>query len=226
MKILVNSYPRSGSTMFSNAILSSCRDQIPQESIEFPMPYYDTWITWKHENILLLGDFGKDTFITTIIRDPIDAISANVDRWVSGFTGNIVNGNPVFNKLIINSDSSLNDRDIELIYHQIEVYKSYIVSTDKNLENIYPFLYNQIKKAPVECVKNILEIAGFSVDKINESIIKKITQNEPTIKTDKYPEIVKFLKENSKEVVELYSSLQAKIIEKQKTYPTLMDMAM
>ena len=210
-KILINSYPRSGSTTFLNAIRASVARMIPPYTRIFF--HEDSWVCKAHIPIIFSGIYPKDTDIYTIIRNPLDAIVSNVYRWSNGYTGNVVNGNVVVNQNQVNSESELNHTLTSLIDHQIELYISYMSLYMDNHERIKSFTYEATQNRISEC----LDIVLSDIETIDyESGLQQVKNPpEPTsTKTDIYYAIKEYIENspNLGKALDLYKIAKTKTI--------------
>lgn len=183
MKILLNAYPRSGSTTFTDSLRKSVRDTRPGNYTE--LAEGNDWIIYKHEPFIHFGFYGDDVVQATILRDPIDAIASNVERWFKGFTGNVIQGVRIVNNglNIIDSIDVLDDQKLGFINHQIEIYQSYLKCLEKNIDNVTCFTYSQTRNQTDICIKNLLILSGVDISKIREYNIDNTISN----REDKHP---------------------------------------
>lgn len=223
MKVLVNSYPKSGTTMFTNAINMAIGPLELEGTKQMPLPYGKNWVTWKHENIILMGNFGDDVIICNILRNPIDAISSNVDRWFSGFTGNVIQGVPVHNPKIINRNPELTEENRGFIEHQKDMYMTYLKSLYLNFNNITVFTYEQLKNNPEQCVNNIIALSNEDYSRANHYHTRSLLCKSPSERGTHYQAIRDYLSNNLQEINDLYLEVLDMVKEKQATYPIAMN---
>jgi len=199
MKILINSYPNSGAWSVADMCVRMVKDS--QTENYHHMPEGNSWIIWKHEAIMLLSDFGLDVDSYFILRDPIDSISHNVDRWFSGHVGRVIEGESIVNEDQIKSGSNLSIRENNFIDNQLMIYNSYLNCLELN-NKIIKVKYSDLENNPVLFCKNILKKSGVAEENIKTSHIHN--QIESHTKTDAYESIVEYLKSH-KDIQETYS---------------------
>lgn len=192
-KILINSYPRSGSTTFLNAIRASVARLIPPYTQIFF--HENSWVCKSHIPIIFAGTYPEDTEIYTIVRNPLDAIVSNVYRWSKGYTGNVVNGNMVVNQNQVKTAVELDQTLINLINHQISQYISYMSLYVDNHDKIKAFSYEAIQTRITEC----LDIVFPDLDTVdyNAALYQIENPPEPTLtKTDLHAAIKKYVEDS------------------------------
>lgn len=194
-KILINSYPRSGSTTFLNAIRASASRLIPPYSQIFF--HEDSWICKSHISVIFLGTYPDDISIYTIIRNPLDAIVSNVYRWSNGYTGNIVNGNMVVSQNQIKTDTAIDEIFLDMISHQINQYISYVSLYIENRERVTAFSYEAIQNKVSECL-DIIFPDSSSID-YEAAIAKVKNPTDPTLEKTEIHSTIKRYVENSSE---------------------------
>jgi len=202
-KILINSYPRSGSTTFLNAIRASVAKLIPPYSQIFF--HEDSWICKAHIPLVFLGTYPDDVGIYTIVRDPLDAIVSNVYRWSKGYTGNIVNGNMVVSQNQIRTDIDVDETFLDTISHQINQYISYVSLYIDNQDKITAFSYDAVQTRIADCLDLIFP--GSNI--VDYEAAKHAIDNpiNPTMVKTEIHSIIKRYVENSSEflkAVDLY----------------------
>lgn len=198
MKILTNSYPRSGATLFTNALRSATRKY--REPFEEELYQNNDWIIKNHNPVIFLGSYSPDILLCTIVRNPLDAIASNSFRWMNGYTGNIVHGTAIIDKHQVNDNHELSEKMCRDIDHQIDQYISYLYCLLENPSNVLIFTYEQILENTSECIKKICRMCGLPED-IDEGMVKYHIQNplQPTsVKTDLYFNIKNYVLNSSK----------------------------
>lgn len=182
MKVLVNSYPRSGTTTFVNALRASFR----MNKLNAPedMYHHDEWISKGHSPVIFLSNFPKDIFISSIIRDPIDAISSNSFRWCNGYTGNIVKGMIVVDKNQITKTLELDNNIKDLIDHQIKQYISYYTCL-KNNKNIELFTYESINGNISKNIEKVANYFNYDLSMLDYNAAEYEMENPPQPTKDK-----------------------------------------
>jgi hypothetical protein len=177
MKILINSYPRSGTTTFVDAIRMSAMS----EMLAFGEDFFhkEKWISKSHIPVVFFGSFPSDIVIGTILRDPIDAISSNCFRWSNGHTGNIVQGKIVIDKSRESKEDKFDDTLKELIIHQVRQYISYYSCLSTNTDGILMFEYSDIQNNPKECIDRVVTAAGGNLSSLNYHAGYNVIKNPP-----------------------------------------------
>lgn len=210
MKILVNSYPRSGSSTFVNALHRATGQQnIKWSDISF---YGNDWIAKSHIPIIFFADFPKDISICTILRNPLDCISSNVFRWSNGYTGNIVKGKIVVDMELARKENKFDSTLKDLILHQVKQYIAYYSALANNYNNFTIFEYQDIKENAIPYIRQIIKDAkgdfiNIDIDGISYAMSHP---NLPTKeKTNLYYEIKDYIKllPELKECELLYNNL-------------------
>lgn len=215
MKLLVNSYPRSGTTTFTNAVRSSFR--MGRLNAPEDMYHNDTWISKGHSPVIFLSKFPKDILVSSILRDPVDAISSNSFRWCNGYTGNIVKGLIVVDKNQVSDIEFLDEQIKDLINHQIQQYVSYYTCLNTN-SDIELFIYENINNNISESIDIIAKYFNYDKNLIDYSAAEYEIKNPPQPTKEKnqlYYDIREYIK-NSKNI-DLCYNLYNTLIERQKT---------
>ena len=207
MKVLINSYPRSGATTFTDAI----RMSTISKRIEFGEEFFHNpaWVAKSHIPVIFLGEFPKDIVIGTILRDPVDAIASNSFRWANGHTGNLVQGKIVIDKQREAKENKFDSELTNLIRHQVQQYISYYDCLKNGSQNILKFSYEDIQNNVGKCIDRIVLKSGKTIDNINYDIANSIIKNPPQPtkeKTELYYQIRKYIEslEESKNAYSLY----------------------
>ena len=154
MKIVINGFPRSGTTNFTDALRSAARP-IRLEN-EKERVTGKEWITNKNDSLYFLPKYPEDVTICYILREPELAISSNVERWLKGFTGKIVSGMVIVDHQQKKDVGELTKDITNFIDDQIEVFKTYLVSFIENKDALEIIHYNQTRLNSVNAIKNIL----------------------------------------------------------------------
>lgn len=217
MKILINSFPRSGSNTFTAALRKSVwnvRSGNLHEREE-----YDEWIINKYEPLFYLGNYGNDVTLCGIIRNPIDAITSNTERWFKGFTGNVIDGVQIIDKHQTKSEESIELKSFEkeFIRNQIQRYNSYLNCIEKNFDNIKYLTYEQTRNQTDLAIKNLLLLSGTDISGIHDDHIAKALIN----KEEKHPvyDTVKKYLSTLDGVSDHYDQIMLRILESQSKYP-------
>jgi hypothetical protein len=219
MKILINSFPRSGSNTFTGALRKSVwsiRNGNLHEREE-----YDEWIINKYEPLFYLGDYGSNVTLSAIVRNPIDAITSNTERWFKGFTGNVIDGVQIVNKKQQRSEEviKLDSFEIDFIQGQIKRYGSYLNCIEKNFNNIRYLTYEQTREQTDIAIKNLLILSNVDISKIEEAnIAKNLINNEK-----KHPvyAIIKEYLYGIRGISDHYDQLLLRILDEQAKYPLM-----
>ena len=172
----------------------------------------------KHEHIILSGTY-KDVMLCTILRDPVDAISSNVDRWFEGYVGSTIQGIHVKNFDQVEDGTSLSAEAKKFIEQEKELYVAYLIVINNNIDRITAFTYDQIKNNPIESINNILSMFEMDTQSYNHEEVKLLFTKPSSDKGSLYGEIRKYLGSNMEEVYTLYSEILEKVSTKQETYP-------
>ena len=177
MKILINSYPRSGTTTLVDAI----RAATTSGNLMFGEDFFhnEDWISKSHLPVLFLGTFPSDVLIGTVIRDPLDAISSNCFRWVNGYTGNIVQGKVVIDKSRESKENKFDKEVMSLIDHQLNQYKSYYSCLLSNIDKVLLFRYDKIQNDIDSAINRVVYAAGGSKESLNYTAAQKVIKNPP-----------------------------------------------
>jgi len=177
MKILINSYPRSGTTTLVDAI----RAATTSGNLMFGEDFFHNkdWISKSHLPVLFLGTFPSDVLIGTVIRDPLDAISSNCFRWVNGYTGNIVQGKVVIDKGRESKENKFDKEVMSLIDHQVNQYISYYSCLLSNIDKILLFRYDKIQNDIDSAINRVVCAAGGNKESLNYTAAQKVIKNPP-----------------------------------------------
>lgn len=204
MKILINSYPNSGAWSVADMCVRMVKDS--QTENYHHMPEGNSWIIWKHEAIMLLCDFGLDVDSYFILRDPVEAIAHNVDRWFSGHVGRVIEGKSVVKEDQIKSGDTLTLREKQFIDNQVMIYNSYLNCLELN-NKIIKVKYSDLESNPISFCTNILKNSGVAKENIKTSHIHN--QIESHIKTEAHESIIKYLRShtNTEDTYKKYNKL-------------------
>jgi hypothetical protein len=225
MKIVINGFPRSGTTNFTDALRSAARPtrlENPHERVTGK-----EWITNKNDALFFIPKYSEDITICYILRDPELAIASNVERWLKGFTGKMVSGMVIVDHQQKKDVDQLTDEIIQFIDDQVEIFKTYLVSFIENQNSLEIIHYDQTRFDSINAIKNILSISGVSLDKISD-LANAVSLLRPTSpeRTSSYFNILSYLKENNefKEVQKIYLECLNVMNNKQKAYPFSLSM--
>ena len=163
MKIMFNSYPLSGHIQLCSTILRSTKN-ITKDNPE-QMAEYDNWVIWKQEPVFFNG-FYENVSLCTVIRDPLEVISLNIDRWFGGHSEKRVFNQEVRDESRIRNNSTLNENDINFINHQVRLYKSYIKCFEQRKQPIFITTYNKYLNDTENVVNELVDFC-----KIDRSIL-------------------------------------------------------
>ena len=225
MKIIMNGFPRSGTTNFTDALRSAIRSK--RSGNEKERVTGNEWITNKNDALYFIPKYPDDITICYILREPELAIASNVERWLKGFTGKVVSGMVIVDHQQKKDVGQLTDDIIKFIDDQIEIFKTYLVAFIENQNSIEIIHYNQTRLDPINSVKNILSVSGVELDQlsnfVNVEFLLKPTNPE---RTSSYFHILSYLKESFefKEIKELYLQCLEIMNNKQKNYPFKLSM--
>ena len=211
MKLLLNAYPHAGVEQLYLMVASSIRDNRTSNFHE--MAEGDEWTIFKKEPIILLGDYGNDVSLFTIVRNPLENIAMNIDAWFSGLTGQLIYGNEVLDTNNIKKSSGLTEKEYKFLTHQIEVYKSYMVCTQRN-SKVNIIKYEDLINKREESVKKILDMSGFNSKFMNYDALSQAPIEFDVPRTEYFEEIKTHI-ENHKdypEVLNLYKEVYSKSI--------------
>jgi hypothetical protein len=178
MKLLFNSYPHSGHINISQTLLRMLT-RINLNNIE-QLTEYQNWSTWKQDPMIFQGLYdGVSMF--SVIREPLEVISLNSDRWFSGQTEKMVKGNVVFDLSKVNNSNVLSKSDIELINHQVRMYRSYVNCFEQRKQPILIIPYNEYLNNKYETLNSIIEFANIDNDLVDFNKIHVTPEiKEPT----------------------------------------------
>jgi hypothetical protein len=176
IKILINSYPRSGTTNLAFALRASLRGFRPMDEEE--LFQNDSWIIKSHLPGALLGAYPEGISVITILRNPIDAISSNCYRWSNGHTGNVLQGRVVIDKGQVRTDSTLDDELKQLIDHEINQYIAYL-HCYLSSKNILAFRYEDTQNSISKCLDIIFPgILGLDYAAAEDSIENPVSPSQ------------------------------------------------
>lgn len=155
----------------------------------------DDWICKSHIPIIFSGTFDNEITVSTIIRNPVDAIASNSFRWSNGHTGNIVQGRVVIDKAQIRKENDLDDDLKRLIDHQIKQYISYLFCYLNAPSKIMAFKYEDVQNRIAWCIDNITN--NYNNLDYNSAQYTIDNPPQPTKeKTQLYFEIRKYIQES------------------------------
>jgi hypothetical protein len=203
IKIMVNSYPRSGTSTFVNAIRASLRGSRRMDMDE--LFQNDTWVIKGNVPGILLGTYPEDVKIITMLRDPLDAVASNCFRWSNGHTGNIVQGRIVVDNGQVRNDQHLDGELKELIDHQILQYLSYMHCYLENHENIIAVRYEDMHVNIEKCLEQVFP-GEYSLDYEGAEEAVRNPNLPSEEKTDRYYAIKQYIVQSDiyKEAVRAY----------------------
>lgn len=218
MKILINSYPKSGSQSFAHVIKRAVREtRIPNET---ELPENGGWIVLIYDPVVNLAKFDNDVTQISIIRNPSDAITINTERHFRGFMGNRAFSDDIvaINQAnTLDTKESLTPGDMRFIDHQIERYNSYINCLEMNFDKILCFTHEQTRTQTEQCVKNALSYSGVDYSEFpphawQNNIVDTIGYHPFAVKIREYVE-------SHPDFAKNYNSVLNQIMEKQQSYP-------
>jgi hypothetical protein len=225
MKIVMNGFPRSGTTNFTDALRSAARP-IRLEN-ERERVTGKEWITNKNDALYFVPRYPDDVTICYIIREPELAIASNVERWLKGFTGKVVSGMVIVDHQQKKDVGQLTKEITGFIDDQIEIFKTYLVSFIENKDALEIIHYNQTRFDSLNAIKNILSVSGVDIDKLSnfENAVSLLKPTNPE-RTSSYFNILSYLEESSdfKEVQNLYLECLNIMNDKQQAYPFKLSM--
>jgi hypothetical protein len=210
MKILINAYPHAGVEQFYSLLASTIREDRTENMNE--LAEGSEWIIWKKEPVILLGNYGEDVTLCTVIMEPAENIAINVCGWFTGKTGQIIYGSEVIEKENIKEELELFEKDIKFINHQMMVYKSYMKCALLN-KNIKVFSTDQMKNDPIETINKILDVSGSKHKRdFNNAVVEHGYVDDP-INQDHYDMVVSYIHSTDeyKEIFALYNSLLERV---------------
>lgn len=225
MKIVINGFPRSGTTNFTDALRSAARPLRVGNHHERVIG--KEWITNKNDALFFLPKYPQDVTVCYILRDPELAIASNVERWLKGFTGKMVSGMVIVDHHQKKDVGQLTDDIIRFIDDQVEIFKTYLISFMQNQDALEIIHYDQTRMDSANAIKNILSVSGAEVDRLAD-LTNAISLLRPTNpeRTSSYFNILSYLKENNefKEVKEIYLECLSVMNKKQNAYPFKLSM--
>lgn len=193
MKILLNSYPLSGHIPLTQSIIR-LTGAITKDNPE-QMAEGSNWVIWKQEPIIFLGNYNDDILLCSVLRNPLEVISLNVDRWFSGISEKMVYNIPAGDDSNKNQGDTLSNRDIEFINHQVRMYKSYANSLDMSKKDIYITSYDKYISNGSAVIIDILNKAKVDFSLVNTNDIM-INHDVDKPETKVYDQIVEIIKNN------------------------------
>lgn len=218
MKILINSYPRSGTTTLVDAIRVSAMS----EKLQFGEDFFhnENWISKSHLPVLFLGSFPSDIVIGTILRDPLDAITSNCFRWSNGYTGNIVQGKIVVDKGVQSKEDKFDHVLKNLIEHQVKQFISYYSCLKENASNILMVTYDEVQNDTKFTIDKIVRASGFDTNNLDYVAAEQVIKNPPQPtkeKTELYYQIREYA-DSLSDITKCYSLYKELLTIKEKTY--------
>jgi hypothetical protein len=124
----------------------------------------DSWILLQHAPILFRGNI-PDVTMTTVLRNPVDAISSQILKRAYGFGANIIAGKQ---EVVNNTVEFLRDGQEEYIkeaiYQGCRMWSGYTYGSMLAIDRIVPFTFEQVTQQSPEVVSNLYGIAGSSDD--------------------------------------------------------------
>ena len=177
------------------------------------------WVISLYEPVIHFADFGKDVLKISIVRNPLDVITINVERHFKGFLGRQIFGTDLqdINSNILDEKKSLTSFDKKFIDHQILRYNSFLDCLDKNINNTMCFKYEQIINDTSICLKNVLNFYSFDYSELEKS--GRLTLNYTgTIGFHPFSEKIKEYLLDKPHFDQKYKHMIEKIYDKQSKY--------
>lgn len=225
MKIVINGFPRSGTTNFTDALRSAARPIRTGNHHERVIG--SEWITNKNDALFFLPKYSDDITVCYILRDPELAIASNVERWLKGFTGKVVSGMVIVDHQQKKDVGELTEEIKMFVDDQIDIFKTYLISFMENKNALEIIHYDQTRFDAENSIKNILSVSGVDISKISDlqNAISLLKPTNPQ-RTSSYFNILAYLKESSqfKELKEIYLECLNIMNDKQKAYPFKLSM--
>lgn len=133
VRIIINSCPRSAHAWLQTILLNSTgrKKEISHDDIE------DQFITRANTPAMLLGKFDN-AIQTTILRKPQEIIPSVVTKTMGGIGGTTTVGVAMPHEY--NEKLNING----LITHQFSVYKRWVDGLVENIDNLFPFTFEQV----------------------------------------------------------------------------------
>lgn len=166
----------------------------------------DSWVILAHEPLLFRSVIPGVT-MTTVLRNPVDAISSQILKSSYGFSPKTIAGRP---EIVDGNIAFLRDNKEEhlqeSLYQECRMWEGYTYGATLSINSIVPFTFEQVTQNTESVLANIYNLSGES------SNYRKMTKGDITTHTENN---LIFLKDN---VVQTTGAANALPAEKPEEY--------
>lgn len=221
MKVVINSSPRSGHAWLQMVLHAATGYD---HKVNMGDPDGEKFIIRSNTPVMLLATF-QDIKQAVILRDPFDLIPSIITKTVGGLGNTVTSGIPMPHEM-----GKLPSLE-RLILDQVDVYKRYADGIRKNINNLYPYLFEEVTEDISSVVKDLsgLDISNEKIPQLltdSELRIRRVNLNDPgynnAVPIAKKPDVYYQLKEmvleskRTDEVLDIYLGCKDLILENRK----------
>lgn len=122
----------------------------------------DNWVILAHEPLLFRSAI-PDVTMTTVLRNPIDAISSQILKSSYGFSPKTIAGRP---EIVDGNIAFLRDNKEEhlqeSLYQECRMWEGYTYGATISIDSIVPFTFEQVTQDTEEVLSSIYSLSGGS----------------------------------------------------------------
>lgn len=122
----------------------------------------DSWIILAHEPLLFRSAIPEVT-MTTVLRNPVDAIASQILKSSYGFSPKTIAGRP---EIVDGNVAFLRDNKEEhlqeSLYQECRMWEGYTYGSTIFVDSIVPFTFEQVTQNTENVLSSIYEISGGS----------------------------------------------------------------
>jgi hypothetical protein len=162
-KIILNTMPRTGGFFFFDLIRDmyghNMRDHLdPRIAGEWSQ--MDNWVILCHEPLLFRAELPGVT-MTTVLRDPVDAITSQILKTSYGFGNSTIAGRP---EIVDGNMAFFRDKKEEFIkesmYQESRMWEGYTYGSMLAIDRIVPFTFEQVTEDLPNVLPHLYRLSG------------------------------------------------------------------
>jgi hypothetical protein len=166
-KIILNTMPRTGGFYFFDLI----RDMYKHNERDYDDPRIagewsqaDNWVILCHEPLLFRADLPGTT-MTTVLRNPVDAVTSQILKTSYGFGNSTIAGRP---EIVDGNMAFFRDKKEEYIkesmYQESRMWEGYTYGSMLAIDRIVPFTFEQVTEDLPNVLQHLYRLSGGTGD--------------------------------------------------------------
>ncbi len=120
----------------------------------------DNWIILCHEPLLFRAELS-DVTMTTVLRDPVDAVTSQILKTSYGFGGSTIAGRP---EIVEGNMAFFRDNKEEYIkesmYQESRMWEGYTYGSVHAIDRIVPFTFEQVTEDLANVLPSLYRLSG------------------------------------------------------------------